>query len=175
MAGRGSKPSQLLVIEGKSHRTKKELEHREKIEKSLYSGFNFKESPDVKSDPVAHKEFLRLKKLYKKIEYIDGLDEQVINRYCLMLSQEKAIQKRQVRLDDLADDAQELTDVISANKTIASLYKSLEQVRRMLLQLEDRLFLNPTARVKSIPKTPPDNNNKSPMSEFIKNRANKNA
>ena len=52
------------------------------MEKSLYTGMDFRESPAIKLDPIAHKEFLRLRKLYKQIQYVDGLDEQIINRYC---------------------------------------------------------------------------------------------
>jgi phage terminase small subunit len=157
MAGRGSKPVQLLKLEGKSHRTKAELEHREKVEKSLYTGTSFKESPAVKSDPVAHKEFLRLKKLYKKIEYVDGLDEQIINRYCLMVSEVDSLKK----LLEKTDDA----------KIIISLDKQINKKRDMLLKLEDRLFLNPTARVKSIPKNPKEPEKKSAMAEFLARRA----
>lgn len=159
MAGRPSKPTQLIKLEGKSHRTKKELEHREKAEKSLYTGINFKESPAVKSDPVAHKEFLRLKKLYKNIQYIDGLDEQIINRYCMLVSQENSIQEM-------------INSVKYSNEKI-DLFKEVNKTRDMILKLEDRLFLNPTARVKAIPKNPPDEGkNKSPMSEFLKRRGN---
>src|SRR5690606_18966664 len=80
MAGRPGKPVQLIKLEGnKDRRTKAELEYREKFEKSLYTGMTFKESPAVKADPVAHKEFLRLKKLYKNIQYAQGLNDHLIN------------------------------------------------------------------------------------------------
>lgn len=158
MAGRPSKPVQLLRLEGKSHRTKKELEYREKVEKALYTGTSFKESPAVKSDPVAHKEFLRLKKLYKKIQYVDGLDEQVINRYCLLISEE-------ARLKQLLDTADDVDTILEINT-------KLDKKREAILKLEDRLFLNPTARVKAIPKNPPDDKKQSPMAEFLKRRGN---
>ncbi|WEG14144.1 P27 family phage terminase small subunit [Pullulanibacillus sp. KACC 23026] len=157
MAGRGSKPVQLIQLEGKSHRTKKELEHRKKMEKALYTGTSFKESPAVKNDPIAHKEFLRLKKLYKSIEYVDGLDERIINRYCMLVSQEAALQ--------------EMIDTAKHNVEKVELYKEINKTRDAMLKLEDRLFLNPTARVKSIPKNPSDDGKKSAMSEFLKKRA----
>lgn len=159
MAGRPGKPVQLIKLEGnKDRRTKKELEFREKMEQSLYTGTTFKESPAVKSDPIAHKEFLRLKKLYKHIEFVDGLDEQIINRYCLMVSE---IDK----LQSLLSDAEEIEDIISLDKQI-------NKKRDMLLKIEDRLFLNPTARIKAIPKTPPEDKKESPMAEFLKRRGN---
>jgi len=147
MAGRPSKPVQLIKLEGKSHRTKAELEHREKMEKALYTGTTFRESPAVKADPVAHKEFLRLKKLYKNIQFVDGLDEQMINRYCLLISQEQ-------KLMESGDD-----------------FVALHKTREMILKLEDRLFLNPVSRIKAIPKKPPEEEKESPMAQFLKRRA----
>lgn len=149
MAGRPSKPVQLIKLEGnKDRRTKKELEFREKSEKALRTGSKFKESPAVKSDPIAHKEFLRLKKLYKDIEYVEGLDERMINRYCLLISQEQRLVER--------NDPDE--------------FQMLYKTREMILKLEDRLFLNPTARIKAIPKKPPEEEKKSPMSQFLNRR-----
>ena len=114
------------------------------------------ESDAVKADPIAHKESLRLKKLYKHIQYVDGLDEQMINRYCLLISQEKS--------------QQELLNETDDSKEKMGLYKSIDKTREMLLKLEDRLFLNPTARVKAIPKTQQEEGKKSPMAEFLTRR-----
>lgn len=149
MAGRPSKPVQLIKLEGnKDRRTKTELEFREKAEKALYTGTTFKESPAVKADPIAHKEFLRLKKLYKNIQYVDGLDEQMINRYCLLISQEQRLVER--------NDPEE--------------FQMLHKTREMILKLEDRMFLNPTARIKAIPKKPPEEKKESPMAQFLNRR-----
>jgi hypothetical protein len=146
MAGRPSKPVQLIKLEGnKDRRTKAELEFREKAEKALYTGTTFKESPAVKADPVAHREFLRLKKLYKKIQFVDGLDEQMINRYCLLVSQEQKLME--------SDD-----------------FLALHKTREMILKLEDRLFLNPVSRIKAIPKKPPEEEKESPMAKFLQRR-----
>lgn len=170
MAGRPSKPVQLIKLEGKSHRTKKELEHREKAEKSLYTGTAFKESPAVKGDPVAHREFMRLKKLYKKIEYVDGLDEQIINRYCMMVSQEQSIQRLIADMNADVANCEEFADRLELYNAISGAVAKLTQIRNMLIKLEDRLFLNPTARIKSIPKTPPEKEKGSAMAQFMKRR-----
>jgi hypothetical protein len=102
----------------------------------------------VKADPIAHKEFLRLKKLYKNIQYVDGLDEQMINRYCLLISQEQRLVER--------NDPEE--------------FQMLHKTREMILKLEDRMFLNPTARIKAIPKKPPEEKKESPMAQFLNRR-----
>ena len=44
----------ILKAEGKSHRSKKELTDREKLEKSLLTGKAFKERAEVKSNGYAH-------------------------------------------------------------------------------------------------------------------------
>ncbi|OJF16695.1 MAG: hypothetical protein A6D91_11210 [Bacillaceae bacterium G1] len=160
----------MIKLEGKSHRTKAELEFREKAEKSLYTGTTFKESPAVKADEVAHKEFKRLKKLYKNIQYVDGLDEQIINRYCLLISQEQALQKLVERMNEDVENCQSFEDRVELYKAISGTVARLTQIRNMLLKIEDRLFLNPTARVKAIPKKPPDEEKASPMAEFLKRR-----
>ena len=171
MAGRPSKPVQLIKLEGnKDRRTKAELEYREKFEKPLYPGTIFKESPAVKEDPVAHKEFLRLKRLYKNIQYVDGLDEQIINRYCLMVSQESALADAIADLKDSLKDCESVEERMLVYDNIAKLSTKLEKVRDMLLKLEDRLFLNPTARIKAIPKKPPEDKKESPMEKFLSRR-----
>ena len=62
--GRPTKP--LALIQG--HRTKAELEVRAEGEKKLLTGIKLKEWPDVKADPAAHKEFLRIKRVLKAME-----------------------------------------------------------------------------------------------------------
>ncbi|AJO22877.1 hypothetical protein QQ991_10725 [Weizmannia coagulans] len=172
MAGRPSKPVQLIKMEGnKDRRTKAELEHRESYEKSLYTGTKIKESPAVKSDPVAHKEFLRLKKLYKSIQYIDGLDEQIVNRYCMLISEERALQKQADSLHALLEEEEDPKEKIEIYKLLNSCDTKLTKKRDLILKIEDRLFLNPTARIRAIPKKPPEEEKQSPMAEFLKKRA----
>ena len=84
---RPSKPASVIKLEGKSHRTKKELRNREQAENSLLSGMKLKESEEVKNNPKAHQEFLRVKKLLSGIDKSDDLYGSVINRYCLTLAE----------------------------------------------------------------------------------------
>jgi len=142
VSGNRSKPLQLI----KGHRTKEEIEFRRKAEQAMKTGSTLKATDDVKADPVAYKEFKRLKKLYSQMEadFVDGLDTQAVNRYCLLISQEK-------RLLDEGD------------------FLALHKTREMILKLEDRLFLNPLSRIKAVPKQPPEKK-ESPMAEFLKRR-----
>ena len=65
---RPPKPFTVLKSEGKSHRTKSEMKMREEGEKKLLTGQKLREHQDVKENEVAHKEFLRIKKLLEKID-----------------------------------------------------------------------------------------------------------
>lgn len=79
-----SKSADIIRMEGKSHRTKKELRQREQAEKALLTGIPLKERQEVKDNEIAHKEFLRLKKLLEKINKFDDMYGAVINRYCIL-------------------------------------------------------------------------------------------
>ena len=155
MGGRPSKPVDMLLLEGKSHRTKAELELRKEAEKALYTGECFLETQQVKENQIAHKEFLRLKRLYGKITYIDALDQQIINRYCLEIANQVRLSVLLDKLENkLDDDKLETNDLVNLSKSISSILSNVAKSKELLLKYEDRLFLNPATRVKSIPKTP---------------------
>jgi len=144
----------MLRIEGKTHITKAEIERREAAEKALQTGETFTELPEVAADEIAHAEFLRLKELYDGNNYVDALDTQIINRYCLEVSglaaQRKMIDDIKGDIDNAADIAQRTKLYELLNRTQIAMAKSKD----MLLKLEDRLFLNPATRIKAAPKLP---------------------
>lgn len=117
----------------------------------MKTGERLKPTDEVKADPVAYKEFKRLKKLYEKMQadFVDGLDSQIVSRYCLLLSLEKRL---------MAEDD----------------FKALHKTRELIMKLEDRLLLNPVSRAKAVPKQPPEES-KSPMEAFLKRRVGGNA
>lgn len=171
MAGRPSKPVQLIKLEGnKDRRTKAELEHREQMEKKLKTGTAFREEPATKADPVAHKEFLRLRKLYKEIEFVEGLDQATINRYCQLKGQEDFLQQLYNQVKEAIEKSKQLSKKLSYYDELKEIITKQNQVRDKMLKLEDRLFLNPVARMRSIPKKPKEKKEESPMAKFLKSR-----
>ena len=86
---RPSKPVSVIKSEKKSHRTKAELEQREKAEAAVLSGKRCFERQSVKNDPIAHKEYLRLIKLMQAIGKDDALYAPEYNRYCELFSEEE--------------------------------------------------------------------------------------
>lgn len=171
MPGRNSKPTQLIRLEGnKDRRTKAELEHREKTEKALQTKTIFREHPETKEDPVAHKEFLRLKNLYKQIEFVEGLDEATINRYCQMRSQEQFLNELYIDLKNKLTRYKQPKKKLETFGDMKDVITKQNQTRDKLLKLEDRLFLNPVSRMRSVPKKPVDTKEKSAMSKFLKKK-----
>ncbi len=101
---RPPKTVSVIKLEGKSHRTKKELATRERAEKSLLTGKQMIETADVKSDRTAHLEFLRLKPLLKAIDKFDEIYGAAVRRYCLTKSKLEEAEAEVLKLkDELCD------------------------------------------------------------------------
>lgn len=161
------KPVIVLEHEKKSHRTKKELENRKKAEAALLTGAPLAERPEVKSNPVAHKEFLRLNKLLAGIGKNDAIYEGVINRYCLLVAEchmleskanaayrtaedlEKRLNGDDLEPEDVSALAGALADVYSA---AAKCDKQLQAKRKMLFDIEKENIMTIAAALRSIPK-----------------------
>ena len=139
-------------MEGRSHRTKKEMRQRKQAEQSLLTGEEIREKPEVKQNKIAHKEFLRIKKLLKNIEKNDDLYGVVINRYCLLYAEcfefEKKREKMFEQLCDLQEKADELIEheemtpkefygiENSMQKNLIALDRQVQSKRKMLLEIE---------------------------------------
>lgn len=156
------KPAKLIAIEGKSHRTKKELREREKAEAALLTGKTLKETEEVKNNKIAHKEFLRIRKLLQSIEKNDDLYGSTINRYCLLLAEctefeekREMIFSRQKELEERKDDM-EFSEYINLQndlvKSMLALDKQVQSKRKMLLDIEKENVMTIAASLRSIPK-----------------------
>lgn len=180
--GRPPKSHLQLITEKKSHRTKTELETRAQAEKALLTGSSLKEWSDVKANPVAHKEFTRLRKLLKVIQHDDALYESVINRYCLLHAECKEYEELK---DRLVDDINDLAEHYSAGEMIITDYittkgqlqdrliacdRKIMDKRKMMLSIEKENIMTIASALRAIPKKPEDKK-ESPMAEFLKRKA----
>lgn len=162
--GRRAKPVDLLVLEGKSHLTQDQIRFRKENELRLGSQ-NFKIPDYVKSDPVAEKKWREVVKVYKDsgLDIASTSDVSAIVRYCLCWSEYLDLRERRERLGEmdieysgvmceLPEDARDqITDLIKLGPLI-SLENAIQKKSDHLIKLEDRLFLNPLAKIKNIPK-----------------------
>ncbi|KZL93546.1 hypothetical protein [Clostridium magnum] len=175
------KPFSVLKTEKKSHRTKKELALREKGEAALATGVAIKERPEVKNNPVAHKEFLRINKLLKNIEKNDSIYEPVINRYCIIQAECADFEKKREELYNLIETLKEtfysVIDELEGKEkskelksfsnnmaclagSMIELDKQVQSKRRMLLDIEKENVMTIASALRSIPKKEEKSTNK---------------
>ena len=175
--GRPTKPLSLV----KGHRTKAEKAVRGKAERNLITGFQLKEWPDVKADEIAHKEFLRLKKILKTIDKDDGLHEGVINRYCLLHSECKKFEYLKIECNDdlqelyIARQSRELDfmEYIDKKEKVQNRFLALDKKimdkRKMMLDIEKENIMTIQSALRSIPKKEQPKQ-ESPMAAFLKRK-----
>lgn len=165
MAGRKGQPVELLLLKGAKHLTKEEIERRKQAEESLKSGVTkFHPSDQVLLNPIAKETFIKLLVLYQDIDYVEGLDEAIINRYCLMTAEAERVQKLLIGMEEAIDECETPAQKVNLYKAIASAEITVGRIRDRLLQMEDRLLLNPTSRVRNVPKKQKEK----PQSDFDK-------
>ncbi len=166
---RPSKPVDVLKQEGKSHRTKAELEMRQKAEDALFSGTELKARPEVRHDPIANKEFLRIKGLMKSIGKNDALYSSGINVYCQLFSEVTRLEEEKEQLDTLAAELEEklnsidsleyeqLADFAKLKAKLLqqklSLAALIDRKRKMMLDIDKENLMTLSAALRSIPKT----------------------
>ena len=160
------KPFTVLTSEKKSHRTKQELNQRKQGEEALATGIKMKEWPDIKINPVAHKEFKRINELLATIGKNDAIHESVINRYCLITAECKSFEERIQQIDKdieelnerFADCEMEYIEYVEhKDKLISkqlSIDKQIQTKRKMLFDIEKENLMTIAAALRSIPKTP---------------------
>lgn len=166
--GRPPKPFSVISTEGKSHRTKAELEQRKKAEDALLTGLILKERREVKSSEKAHEEFVKVNKALKKIGKNDALFEGVINRYCILKAECEAFMEKREMFDQRARKLEQERDELIADgnmtykeyyKTLASLQnqiisidRQIQTKRRMMLDIEKECLMTIQSGLRSIPK-----------------------
>lgn len=165
---RPSKPVEVLKSEKRSHRTKAELQKRQKEEEGLLSGTEMKERPEVKKTPAAHKEYLRLKNLLKKIGKNDALYEGVINRYALLRAEladlEHLRDSFQKNINDLQASREKLieTEEMSLreyfriqsdlSRRLIDLDRQIQNKRKMMLDIEKENVMTIASALRNVPK-----------------------
>lgn len=162
------KPVKVLEMEKRSHRTKSELIQRQKAEAALLTGVPLKEKREVRDNPIAHKEFRRLRALLKTIDKDDDLYGETINRYCILVAECEEFQQKRERVYQQLCDYQERMDElvdreemswkeafqIEANmqRNLVSMDKQIQTKRKMLLDMEKENVMTIASSLRSIPK-----------------------
>lgn len=165
---RPSKPAAVIEAEGKSHRTKAELEMRKAAEDAMLSHEPLYERAEVRKNKAAHAEFRRVAKLMGAIGKNDALYSSGLNTYCLLYAEiaklESDRERIQAMTDKLMSKAEEICDpdeLIQAIKAIDKLLgrvlsvgATIDQKRRLMLAIDKENVMTVSAALRSIPKTP---------------------
>jgi len=177
-----SKPVSVLRAEGKSHRTRAELEQREKAEDALLSGVPMREWPDVRFNRTAHANYLRIRKLLKNIGKDDALYEAVMNRYCQILAEVDGVLNDMATVtkqQELLDSLRNIGEIDAAQYFIESkklidmklaLERALAAKRKMLLDIERENIMTIAAAQRTIPKTLNGKKDAPDMDELLERR-----
>ena len=161
-----SKPASVIRLEGKSHRTKREIAERERAEEQLLTGKLLRESEAVKENELAHKEFTRIRRLLKSIGKDDDLYGATINRYCLLQAEcidfEQKREQMYRQMQDLEaargsfEDADDLRSYymlqMQMQKNLIALDKQVQTKRKMLLDIEKENIMTIASSLRSVPK-----------------------
>lgn len=176
------KPVKVIEMEGKSHRTKKELAQRRRAEEELLTGIRLKEKPEVKENEEAHREFLHIKKLLAQIGKDDDLYGNTINRYCLMTAECSEMCRMQeesrIALEEFQERRHEL--IASGEVTVKEAYKIQDSMeknyqkysqlliakRKALADAEKENSMTILSALRSIPKTTEKKSN--PLMEALR-------
>ena len=178
----GRPPKPLALVTG--HRTKAEKAVRQKAEKELMTGTSLKEWAEVKSDEIAHKEFTRIKKLLKSIKQDDDLFGAMINTHCMLKGEMHQFENMK---NILYDEIKELYQIHHRGEIDGLVYiqekgklqdrimtcdKKLMEKRKMMLDISKENIMTIQSALRSIPKKPEENKNKSTMANFLNRKQN---
>ncbi|MBO5621735.1 MAG: hypothetical protein J5959_08925 [Butyrivibrio sp.] len=158
--GRPSKPTKVIAMEKKSHRTKKEMATRKANEAATLSGLPLKEAPNTKADELAHKTFRTLKKLFKAIEKDDAIYSNTVNRYCMISAEVERLQDDRARTEKMIEDTRddcEPKEFIEMMKLLMSIDRELKNKRQQLFAIEKESCMTIASALRSIPKKPENN------------------
>ena len=177
--GRNAKPIDLIMADGnKRHLTKAEIEHRKNTE--IRFGNDKLVCPKhIKNNKNAYAKWKELIRLYKDFNFVASGDIGMLGRYCMAYSEYLDLIERRAIINQLSINIEEhyyiekeLKDegvhekriekmiekyefILSIGGLIA-LDKAINAKMDALVKMEDRLFLNPLAKIKNVPKKPPE-------------------
>lgn len=158
---RPSKTVELIEKEGKSHRTKAELNTRREAEQAALTGIKMREYQEVKENKSAHREFARVKRILSSVGKNDAIYEAVINEYAML----KADIDRYVALRKRLEE-DESSDAGKTAKLIIEVDRQIDKYKRRRFDIEKENGMTIASSLRAIPKKPEKRIN--PLLEALK-------
>lgn len=168
MAGRNAQPIDILQATGKKHLTKAEIESRKNSE-IKFGESNLTCPAYIKSDKEAYKKWQEVVALYAGFDFVSSGDTGLLGRYCMTFSEYLDLISRRGRIDSISKDCDDVKDYIESSEefdfrlkkklldmvstsAVLNLDTAINKKMEMLIKMEDRLFLNPLAKLKNVAK-----------------------
>lgn len=184
MGGRNALPIDIIEANKKSHLTKAQIEHRKNSEIKLGNA-NLKCPKQVKKDKIAAKKWKEITEIFKDTSFVSSADVGLLGRYCIAFSEYYDLLERRKRLNKIHDDSDDVEDYINnsdefnlkikkqlldmvSTSAMLKIDAAINKKMDVLLKMEDRMFLNPLAKVKNIPKKEDDKKSDSKYARFCR-------
>lgn len=182
--GRNAQNIELLIAKGNKHFTKAEIEARKAAEIKLGTKDLKKIKPPdyVKNNLAAFDKWKGLIKEYTEaakngVEILSSTDIETLGKYCITYSEYLSLIDRRNRVDDIdfvgldeklkksvrGEKRKQMNELMRIEQVL-KLETAINKKHDLLIKLEDRLFLNPLAKIKNVPKTAKEKP-KNPMEE----------
>ena len=178
---RPSKPSSVIMLEGKSHRTKAEMKARTAGEVATLTGTPMPILFMRKGNRIAAREFDRIKGLLGLIGKDDALYAQTINTYCILIEECEQIKKIRDKFDNALEDFEErcgdedmeyseiMRIRLKMQEQILGCDKQLMTKRKMILDISKENIMTIASALRSVPKKS-EEKKKSGMAAFMESR-----
>lgn len=167
--GRPAKPVELHLANGnKRHLTNEEKQRRKdgeiKIGKKKFLCPVF-----VQNDKFAYEKWKEIIDLYRDVDFVSNGDTGHLARYCKTFSEYLNLIDRMSHIKNISEDSNDIDEYIDehfddrikkqlmdmvSTSAILQLETAINKKQDMLIKMEDRLFLNPLAKVRNVPKKP---------------------
>lgn len=185
MPGRPAKPIGMHIYDGKKHLTKAEIKHRQENEIRLGTP-DLKMPQSVRQNPVAKKKWKELEELYEGFDFVSSSDVGIISQLCLAYAELENLIHHLHTIEHIESfEPDEVEDVEAEwgtrlgarqirnmwNKInycmsvggILAVNKAIDAKRSIIRSLEDRLYLNPLAKNRNVPKKPAEKPEETPL------------
>ena len=185
MPGRPGKPIEMHLYDGKKHLTKAEIKHRQENKIRLGTP-DLKMPQSVRRNPVAKKKWKELEELYEGFDFVSSSDVGIISQLCLAYAELNSLIDHLHTLeliepfDPLEKEEVEeewsgkmgrvairnmwrKIDFCISMGGILAVNKAIDAKRSIIRSLEDRLYLNPLAKNRNVPKKPAEKPEETPL------------
>jgi phage terminase small subunit len=142
------KPIELHMIDGKTHLSKEQIEERKNAEIKLGEAV-FKKTSRILSNDKALAKWNEITDLYIEagVGFVSSSDIGIIERYCITFADYyNLVDLRTALWNAYKDNIIVYSEMCEEHK----LDQKLERKGELLIKMEDRLFLNPVAKIRAI-------------------------